>query len=471
RRTDDYDSPVASGHVPDTYTSTDGFSVGASHIGDNGYIGVSGGRMTSEYGIPAAEERLFIDMRQTRFNMAGSWHDLSFEGGWSDYTHDEVAHTTGDIGSTFKNKEWEARAEYLHEGIVGNLGAVGVQVSGRNLRASGEGGELLSPAESATWAGFAFEELTLRPALDLQLGARLEQVEHKGFGVVPSRFDGATLRQPIDDFGTATKRDFTLLSGSAALIKELSETRSLTGAVQYAQRAPAVPELFSKGPHEATETFEIGNPHLSQERAVSVELGVADTDFSLTAFYTRFDGFIFKDFTGFVCGEAFETCGDEGAAGVEDELTQIAFAQADATFYGLEAEGTLWLGTVHGFQIGAEGRFDLVRAKLDRGGNVPRIPPMRLGAGLVAEGQAVVARVFLNHVFAQKRLGVNETPTEGYDDLSAQIFWQPAQLSNLTLGVAARNLLDERARNHVSFKKQDIVLPGRQFRIFMRGHF
>lgn len=471
RRAGDYDIPAAPGTVQDTFTRMEGYSIGASHIGDEGYIGFSGGRFESEYGIPAAEQRLFIDMRQTRFNVAGDLLGVSFEGGWSDYTHDEVARATGAIGSTFKNKEWEGRAEYLHEGVIGDNGAVGIQLSGRDLSASGEGGELLAPAQSQTWAGFAFEELALNPVLTLQLAARLEQVRHEGFGVTPPQLDGATLGQEIDDFGMARTRDFTLVSGSAGLVKELGEGKSINASLQYAQRAPAVPELFSKGAHEATETFEIGNPGLKEEHALSAELGVSGTDFSVTAFYTHFNDFIFKDFTGFVCGEEFDTCGMEGDAGVEDELTQIAFRQTDAHFYGVEAEGTLPLVEAHGFQIGAEGRFDLVRAELDGGQNVPRIPPMRLGAGVVAEGENLFARIFLNHVFAQKRLGQNESQTGGYNDLSAQIMWQPPALAGVALGVSGRNLLDVKARNHVSFKKDDVLLPGRNLRVFVRASF
>ena len=39
----------------------------------------------------------------------------------------------------------------------------------------------------------------------------------------------------------------------------------LTG--QYVERAPADAELLSKGMHEATGTFEIGNPFLNEEKA------------------------------------------------------------------------------------------------------------------------------------------------------------------------------------------------------------
>ncbi len=70
----------------------------------------------------------------------------------------------------------------------------------------------------------------------------------------------------------------------------------LTG--QYVERAPADAELFSKGVHEATETFEIGNPFLTKEKAQTFELGFRKSTgplrFDASAYYTKFNGFIFK---------------------------------------------------------------------------------------------------------------------------------------------------------------------------------
>jgi iron complex outermembrane receptor protein len=41
---------------------------------------------------------------------------------------------------------------------------------------------------------------------------------------------------------------------------------------QYVERAPRAPELFSRGPHDATTTFDIGNPNLKTEAAKSIEV-------------------------------------------------------------------------------------------------------------------------------------------------------------------------------------------------------
>ena len=43
--------------------------------------------------------------------------------------------------------------------------------------------------------------------------------------------------------------------------------------------------------------------------------------------------------------------------------------------------------------------------------------------------------------------------------------------SAVTLGVQARNLLDADIRNATSFKKDEILLPGRNVRLFVTARF
>ena len=46
----------------------------------------------------------------------------------------------------------------------------------------------------------------------------------------------------------------------------------------WTERAPAVTELFAQGPHEATGTFEFGDPTLDIEKAFSIEGGIRHID-------------------------------------------------------------------------------------------------------------------------------------------------------------------------------------------------
>ena len=68
---------------------------------------------------------------------------------------------------------------------------------------------------------------------------------------------------------------------------------------------PKPAELFSRGAHDATATFDIGNPNLGIETAKSIEIGLRRATgplrFELTGYYTRFNGFIFRRLTGNTC--------------------------------------------------------------------------------------------------------------------------------------------------------------------------
>ena len=466
RKTSDYDTPH--GEQFNTWTDTSGVAGGASVLLGNGYAGASVTHYDSEYGIPAPEDLsdpVHIDMRQTKLQIRS---ELSFEGwlkglnlsgGYGDYKHDEVTES-GVIGSTFKNKEWEGRAEFLHGAVGPFAGAFGVQYHDQDLSASGEGGELLAPNTTRSVAGFLFEEMPLGDALSLQVAGRVEHVEIEG-----TALDTAT----VTEYGVT--RDFTPLSASAGLVWQLGGGWVTSATFQAAQRAPEAPELFSKGPHEATGTFEIGDARLDKETAYSAELSARregkSYSFAASLFHVNFDDFIYKSLTGATCDDDYASCTDAGGAGTE--LDEVRYSQRDATFYGFELEGRVALLRTGGATYGLTGQADYVRAEFSGGTDVPRIPPMRVGAGAYVEAERFLAKAGFLHAFKQNRLGPNETETGEYTDVSAEFrYTLPEQMTGgaaVKISVVGQNLLDADIRNHVSFKKDEVLLPGRNFRL------
>jgi iron complex outermembrane receptor protein len=127
---------------------------------------------------------------------------------------------------------------------------------------------------------------------------------------------------------------------------------------------------------------------------------------------------------------------------------------------------------------GVEGQFDLVRATFTDGTNVPRIPPMRLGGGAFYRDGNWLARVNLLHAFPQNDIAPHETPTAGYNLLRAEISYtqrlKNARLGEpreFTLGVVGNNLLNEDIRNHVSYTKNEVLMPGAGVRAFANVKF
>lgn len=83
-------------------------------------------------------------------------------------------------------------------------------------------------------------------------------------------------------------------------------------------------EFYLKGLYEVIVIFEVGDLNLDKEKVFFVEVilkkDVGDVMFGLVVFYIFYEGFIFRNLIGFVCGEEFDMCGIEGMLGVEDEL-------------------------------------------------------------------------------------------------------------------------------------------------------
>jgi len=485
RSADDYSTPQ--GTQANSAAEASGLSAGVSYLLPNGHIGASVTQYESDYRVPGAEaslNRLAIDLEQTRYaatarleGLDGFFTGLNADVGYSDYTHDEVSKVAGTIGSRFDNEEWEGRLEVLHRAIGNVEGAWGIQAATRDLSAIGEGGELIAPSTRDSLAAFLFEEWKINPALRLQTSGRIEQVELQGLGTNAPTLQGVTLPgQELADFGSRRSLDFTPISGAAALVFDLTDEITLGLNAQYVERAPDLLELFAKGPHEATETFEVGDPTLGKESATSFDLSLTQNtgDLSLEAnlFYTSFSDFIFKQNTGFVCGEEFDTCGIDGALGVEDELTQIAYRQSDADFHGAEFAARWSALDLADGRLGFDGRFDYVRGKLDAGGNVPRITPLRYGAGVFFENDNLFSRISFLRASEQNDVATNETSTNGYTDVRAEAtytFFLPQSDREIELGVVGTNLLDDDIRNHVSFKKDDVLEPGASALFFVRA--
>ncbi len=490
RNADDYQSPR--GTVLNSFVESEGASVGASLIGSDGFVGVSYTRFASLYGIPGeeAEEGFIprIDMEQNKFMAKGEWRvrnsgidAIRFWFGASDYAHSELAvedpeNEPGqfEIGSRFTNREQEARIEVQHlpfmTGFGQATGTLGVHVDNRDTRGqSFEGESLLEPVQTQSIAGFWFEELAVTRQLRLQAAARVEHTTVDGRGW--SDVSDPTLPEVFQG-----ERSFTPLSGGLGFLYDLpfATVARLNG--QYVERAPDAAELFSKGMHEATGTFEVGNPFLTKEKAATVEAGLKKATgafrYDASVYYTHYQGFIYRQLTDVECGAFLDECGVPLPPD-EESFRQVFFQQRNATFYGAELSAQLDVGRVWNGIWGVDAQYDFVRAQFEGGENVPRIPPHRLGGGVYYHDANWMARIGLLHAFAQDEIGLNEIETPGYTLVNAELSYTttvtaPDGTSSLvTIGVRGDNLADEEVLDHTSFKRrEDVLQPGASVRAF-----
>ncbi|NOJ45688.1 TonB-dependent receptor [Bradyrhizobium sp. WSM 1744] len=476
-------APSFNGKQPNSASTSAGAAVGGSYLFDGGYAGVAVSRFTSDYyvpGIATAAARQHNDLEQTKINSKGEYRPdatalaaIRYWTGYSEYRHDEtVLATTGfqEITATFKNRQTEGKLEFELAPFatpVGPLTSIfGAQGAYQQLDTAGQA--ILLPAQTRTAAAYFLNEVRHTDTLRTQLAGRIEGVNVAGTAFTfPPNF-----LPPPDVPGHApAKLDFMPKSVSFGIIKDLpfSLVGSLT--LQRIERAPRALELFAQGPDGSEKTFKIGNPNLGIETAQTAEIGLKRTDgdfrFAANAYYTSYDKFIFSRATGIFCQETFASCG----AGTD--YIQVNYDQRGATFRGGELAWQWDAAKLADGTFGLDGQYDLVRATFADGSNVPRIPPMRVGGGIYWRNDNWFARVGVLHAFAQNDIPQFDTPTAGYDLVKVQLehrkFWRdsPWGAVEVATGLIGDNLLNANIRNSVQFHKDEILQPGRGFKLFL----
>lgn len=513
RRAGDYNVPTYpyaepglafNGKQPNSSMQSGGASVGGSYFFTGGYIGAAITQNNTTYHIPGAEGAQVgtrIAGQQTKFTAKGEYRPdtaaieaIRFWVGATNYKHNEIGladatdPTTDGVRQTFTNKEQEGRVEVqlmpFNARFATVTTAFGFQASHQELTAPSPDdigsplNGLWDPNKNTKVAGYVFNEFKFTETTKAQIAGRIEHVELSGTtpSSIPNEFD---LNADPNAIGAATSRNlsFTPKSASIGLIQDLPwYGLSASVTAQYVERAPKPAELFSRGGHDATETFDIGNPNLGIETAKSIELGLRRAAgpfrFELTGYYTQFNGFIYRRLTGNTCGDG--VC----AEGPGLELNQAIYSQRDATFRGGEFQSQLDVAQIHGGTWGIEAQADVVRATFSDGTNVPRIPPVRAGGGLFWRDANWLTRINLLHAFAQNDIApVAETSTAGYNLLKAEVSYRTLLdprihgAKEMTVGVVGNNLLNENIRNAVSYNKDNVLMPGLNVRAFASVKF
>lgn len=462
RSAGDYDTP--SGTQANSFFKGHGFSAGSSYFfgaDAASRAGLAVVQYDARYGIPSDET--YIDMRQTKVVSESSVHvsdgvfqTLNFDGSYADYIHDEKS-PAGDILSTFKNREWNGRAEALF-GAMGPFSATafGLQYGKRNFAGGGEAVDFLSPTETETQAAFAFAEAPMGAKGHLQAALRAEHVSVAG--------------TPASNI--AVSEEFTPLSGSFGVLIDATETLKLGLTATSAARAPGQVELYARGPHDGPATFETGDPSLDIERANSLEATMRLTrdrfHFEGALWGARFSKYIYGALTGALCDEAGDCSNPPDGA-----LKELLYRQRDATFWGVEGHATFDMIDTPSGMLQSIVLADYVRADFANGGGaVPRIQPYRVGGGLNWRSDAVDAGFMVMYVGAQTHVPAGDTTTPSYVSLDAQAAWRPlASNDRFEIALVGHNLTDEEQRNAVSLNRDVVEMPGRNVRLVLRQSF
>lgn len=513
RKTNNYDVPdftndegETSDQLANSWLDNSAVNGGLSWISDKGLLGFSVGHIDSEYGIPGhhhhheedagteeehEEESVFARVKQDRYGLAGELYKpmagietLSFSSALTRYQHHEIE--DGAIGTTFKNDSFESRFTAEHQAFAGWHGVIGYHLQQSDYKAIGE--EAFTPdTKTDSQALFALEERSFGD-VTAQLGARLEQVDYKASGI---EFEHHHDEDEVEEHPSENvKNDFTAVSLSAGLVWNFQPGYNWALSVSRSERAPSAAELYSNGAHIATQTYELG---LAYALDADGEITQADTDFkkevannidltfrkfegdftfTYNLFYNKVHNYLYMQDSGLTM-EDLEAHAEHGAEEEHDHASEQDFSifhyqQQDATLYGAEF--------AMAYQLTAEQQLeffiDSVRAKLDNGGDLPRIPPVKVGTGYSYSAEDWSATIDWTQYMKQNQVASDESSTGSYHilDLGFSYYFNLNEL-DLTAFAKANNLTDELGFVHSSFIKEDAPLPGRSFTLGLKARF
>ncbi len=443
QRMGDYGSPP--GRVRNSENDIRQANFGVGRYSTDASFSLSYGDQAGGYGVPlapGAEASDAVDLayrrRQARFhgslrNLGPFLEEFGLKLNYSDWNHRELE--GAEVGTQFFNRQFIYRGEFQQRRRGRLWGTFGFWGMRRDYEARGE--EALTPPVDQTAAAvFAVEQVELE-RVRLQFGARLE---HNGY-------DPEGLR----------RRSFNGLSAGAGAHVTLWRGGAFVANYTHTYRAPALEELYNRGPHAGNLTFEIGDPSLGRERGEGIDLALRQQGKRLRAeasfFYYRLGDFIY-----------FAPTGEE-----KDRLPVAVVAQGGSRFVGFEARlqaqvySSVWLN------LG----LDTVDAELTtRGIPLPRIPPARGRLGLDFRRGGLSLRPELALTSRQDQLAANETRTAGYAVANLTAGYTIARRHSLHVFSANLfNVADRLYRNHLSLIRQFAPEPGRGVRFSYTLHF
>lgn len=445
------DLAASRGRLPNSGVETWTAGAGAAFIDAGGSLGISFNVFDTRYGIaerPALGEEpeeggVAIDLKQYRVDLRGEvelgdglFDKLRLRSGFADYRHVELE--GGEVGTLFLSEAIESRLELTQNDRDGWRGASGVQYLSRDFEAIGEEA-FVPPTQTRAIGVFTLQEFALGN-LDAEFSVRFDRAD----------LDAKTL-------GIA--RSFNNLSAAVGVGYTLGDLK-IGANLSRTGRAPSVEELYSNGPHLATQSFEIGDPTLRSERSWNGELYArydsTRVDFSVTAFANRFSSFIYESATG----------------DIEDDLPVFQYLQRRARVWGVEAEASAMLGSLGGFDFYVDGVADYVRTTIRGEGPAPRIPPLRLLGGVELKSGSIDLRGEVEWADDQTRVADFETPTDGFTLVNASATFRPfGRDRNIAIIASANNIFDVDVRRAASFTKDFVPLAGRDFRLTARLSF
>lgn len=449
------DTHTPIGVLENTELSNHNYSVGTSLVKPWGFVGASGGRYRSNYGIPGSPEGhikgvdIVLDRQrydaQMEFRFNQDWIDkIKFQTAYTRYEHQELE-SNGSLGVEFGVLTYNFSAmAYLFDNVITGIWG--------EYRDHNTGGFYWTPhTREFALAGFflnqqEFDRLTFQEAIRYDI-RRVEP------------FTSGTVIQA----GTVKRRDFGGISGAVSGIYQWHDNVSTGAMIMKTFRAPGIEELFSDGPHLAVYSYEIGNAELEPEIGLGTEIFAEFSNDSFKLNLSLFQNLIYGYLIPTNTGEK------EWGSGAAGWLWIYQYTGSDVVMNGAEISIETEILPRFNVQIDmsyVNGTVEAVGQPLER------IPP--LNGKLAFNYTLSPFHVHLTSRFSarQTRLGEFEEPTDEYIVYDAGIYlnfmwWQ---LENLFV-FEVENILDKVYHEHLSRIKSVMPEPGRNIKCLYKLNF
>mgnify|MGYP006136045025 FL=1 len=510
--------------VENSAEESNSFTLGGSYLFDQGYVGLSAGKLNREYGIPGhthgeeethedehdhdeeSEPQVFADLEQNRYQLIGEYNFddslfsvVNFKASYTDYKHAEIE--AGAVGTTFANDTTELKVDLLHHPIMDWRGGISVHAKDTDVEAIGS--EAFTPPSTQKMIALAMMQERHFDNILVQFGARVERVtldaknvrlphleahghDESGEAEVHDHDHGHEEESAELTRVFAVEQTFTPVTTSLGVVWDFTEGYNVGASISRSQRAPSASELLSFGPHIGTRSYEVGalfalNDHhevalnsqaIDLETANNIDISFrktqGDVAVIVNAFYNQVDNYYYQVATGLFGSDGHDHHGHDHGGHSAGELPVYIFKSQDATLHGFEAQVNWNINE----ELSSSFFADYVRARLKNGGDLPRTPPLRFGTNFRYQLESFSAHLDITRYQEQDKVANLETTTSGYTLVDLGVSYQlPLLDHDITFYATAKNLTDEYAKVHSSFVKDIAPRQGRSLAVGLRAYF
>ena len=449
------DTQTPEGVLENTELSNHNYSIGTSLIKPWGFVGISGGRYRSNYGIPGSPEGhingvdITLDRQRYdgvlayRFN--SEWiRKLKVQTTYTRYEHQEFE-ANDLLGVEFGVLTYNFSAQtYLFDNVIAGMWG--------EYRDHATGGFYWTPhTREFALAGYFLNQQVIN-RLTIQSGIRYDFRRAEPFR------PGTVIQA-----GTVKRRDFGGFSGAISGIYNWNDNLSTGATIMKSYRAPGIEELFSDGPHLAVFSYEIGNAELDAENGFGGELYAEYLNdrfkLNLSLFQNQIYGYLQPTNTGEI----------EWGSGAAGWLWIYQYDGQDVIMNGVEM--LVETEILKNFSI--QMTLSYVNGTIANDGKpLERIPPLYGKFSVNYTLSPFHFHLTSRYSASQTRLGEFEEPTDGYVVYNAGFFidYSVWQLENLIV-FEVENIFNTTYRDHLSRIKSVMPEPGRNVKLLYKVNY